>query len=250
MMKSKRNQCTFDNTENQRSQISRSCDKSAQRIDPFLNKRPDEIHQNADADIGDRGNNRHKPGSAKKRKGIWQLNLIEPVVKRRYAESHNNTAEHAHLQRLNSADAGNGTVQNVFCDCSVSQNISLKNKHGIHRYVHYKKRNHCCQRCNFFLLLRHTDRHTYGKDQRQVIENRASGLAHNCEQCVENRSFSQNRLQPVSLNHGCIGKRASHSEQESRYRKDCDRKHKTASNSLQYSENFVFHFFSSFYSHL
>src|SRR5699024_5343675 len=63
---------------------------------------------------------------------------------------------------------------------------------------------------------------------------------------VQNRSFSQNVLQSVSLNHGRIGKGTSDSQQQSRYGKNCDGKHETSADSLQYSENLVFHCFSSF----
>ena len=61
MVQTKGDQRTFDNTEDQRSQITRSCDQSAQGIDPVLYHWPDKIHQDAHAHIGQRRDDRHKP---------------------------------------------------------------------------------------------------------------------------------------------------------------------------------------------
>ena len=67
MMQTKRNERTLNDAENQGSEISGSSNQSAQRKDAVLDSRPDKIHQNANCNISNRGNDRHKAGSAKKR---------------------------------------------------------------------------------------------------------------------------------------------------------------------------------------
>ena len=80
MMEPKRNQRPLNQTENQRSHISRSCHQSAQRIDAALDGGPHKIQQNPDNHIHQRRYDRHKPGAAEKGQGIGKLNLMEPVV--------------------------------------------------------------------------------------------------------------------------------------------------------------------------
>ena len=61
MMQAERDQRAFDDTEDQRAEISRPCHQAAKRIDPILNKGPEEIHHDPHAHVRDRGNDRDKP---------------------------------------------------------------------------------------------------------------------------------------------------------------------------------------------
>ena len=60
MVQSERDQRTLDNTEDQRSEVACSCDKSSQSIDSVLYKRPYKIHYDTYTHISDRRYDRHK----------------------------------------------------------------------------------------------------------------------------------------------------------------------------------------------
>ena len=60
MVQTKWDERTLDDTEDQSSDISSSGYEPAQCINPVLDYRPDKIHQDSHAHIGDRGNDRHK----------------------------------------------------------------------------------------------------------------------------------------------------------------------------------------------
>ena len=61
-------------------------------------------HQDSYARIDQGRNNRDKPCTAEKRKNLGQFNFVEAVVQSGNAETYNDTAEYAHLQRSNTAD--------------------------------------------------------------------------------------------------------------------------------------------------
>ena len=168
-------------------------------------------------------------------------------MQRRNAKSDDDTAEHTHLQCLDTAHTRHRSVQHVLRDRSVRKDISLKHEHGVDGDVHNEEGDHCRKGSYFLLFLRHSDGNSHREDQRQVVEDNTSRFAHDREQSVKYCAVSENGLKPVCLDHCRIGKRASDSEQKSCHRKDRDGKHKASSDSLQYSENFVFHLFSSFF---
>ena len=85
----------------------------------ILNRRPYKIEQDPDKYIDKCGNNRHKPGTAEKGKSIGKQNLMEPVMKGRYPQTHDNSPKHTHLKCLYSAHAGNSTFQHIRGDASV-----------------------------------------------------------------------------------------------------------------------------------
>ena len=60
MMQPKGDQCSFNNTKNQSSQISTACYQTAQSINTVLNYRPYKIHQDSHKHIYDRRNDRYK----------------------------------------------------------------------------------------------------------------------------------------------------------------------------------------------
>ena len=119
VMKAKGYQRPLHNTENQGSQISGSCHQPSEGKNCILNRRPYKIEQDPDKYIDKCGNNRHKPGTAEKGKSIGKQNLMEPVMKGRYPQTHDNSPKHTHLKCLYSAHAGNGTFQHIRGDASV-----------------------------------------------------------------------------------------------------------------------------------
>ena len=66
MMQAERDQRTLNDTKNQGSKITGSCNQTAQRENTILDSRPDKVHQNTDTNVSNGRNNRYKTGAAKK----------------------------------------------------------------------------------------------------------------------------------------------------------------------------------------
>ena len=97
VVKSERDQRTFDNTKDQGSDITAACHKAAQRINTVLDYRPYEIHQNSHKHVYNGRNDRHESGTAKERKCIGKHDLMEAVMQCSNTKADDNTAEHTHL---------------------------------------------------------------------------------------------------------------------------------------------------------
>ena len=110
MMQAERNQGTFDDTENQSTDITCSRNKWTKRIDTVLNNRPDKEHQDTDKYEGDGWNDRHETAAAEEGQCVRQFDLIEFIMKRCNTKTDNNTAEYTHLQCLNTAHGSNRTA--------------------------------------------------------------------------------------------------------------------------------------------
>ena len=170
-------------------------------------------------------------------------------MQRRNTESHDDTAEHTHLQCLDPANTHDRSAQYILGYRPVGEDLSLYGEHTADRCIHNEKGDHRRQSRNFFLLLRHTYGYSHRKDNGQVVKNNISRAAHDREQGVQYRPVSQYRLQSVSLNRRGIGKGTSDPQQKPCHRKDRDREHKTPSDPLQNTKNLVFHVLSSLNSH-
>ncbi len=71
MMQTKRNERPFDDAENERGQRFVRIDHIVRkRIEPVLNRRPNECHDNAKHDCGRRRHDRHEPLAGEKRRDI------------------------------------------------------------------------------------------------------------------------------------------------------------------------------------
>ena len=97
VMKSEGDQRTFDNTEDQSSDITAACYKTAQSINTVLDCRPYEIHQDSHKHIYNGGNDGHKSGTTEEGKCIWKHDLMKTVVQSRNTKADDNTAKHTHL---------------------------------------------------------------------------------------------------------------------------------------------------------
>ena len=60
--------------------------------------------------------------------------------------------------------------------------------------MHHKKRNHSRKCRNLFFRLRHANGNTHRKDDRQIIKNDVSCLAHDHKQCMQDGSITKNPL--------------------------------------------------------
>ena len=190
MVKSKGDQGSFNDTEDKGSHIAGSCNQTAQGIDSVLYYRPRKIHGNSNQKINHGRNDRYKSGSPKKGKRIWKLNLVKTVMKGRYAQSHDNTSKNSHLQSGNTTDFCDGSRQYRGGNGTVLQDLSLYLEHCRDGGMHNKERDHSCESCHFFFLLRHTDGYSYCKDQGQIVKNNISRLTHNSQQGIQKGSVT------------------------------------------------------------
>ena len=241
MMKPEGNQGSLNKAEDQGSHIPGACDKTSQRVNTILYHRPYKKHQDSHKHINNSGNNRYKPCPTEEGQGIRKLDPVKPVVESRHSQSYDNTAENTHLQRLYPAYICNRSFQNGFRDLAIIQNLSVERKHGVDRCVHNKIGNNRRKRGYFFLLFRHTDSDSHGKDQRRIVEYGAAYFVHDHQQRVKDGTLSENRRETVCLNCRGICKGTSDSQQKTCYRKNRNWEHKAPSHSLQDTENPVFH---------
>ena len=61
------------------------------------------------------------------------------IVQGRYPKSYNNTAKYTHLQRLDTADTGDSSIQDTVCDASICQNFPGYHQYCIDGCVHNEK---------------------------------------------------------------------------------------------------------------
>ena len=97
VVKSERDQRTFDNTKDQGSDITAACHKVAQRINTVLDCRPYEIHQDSYKHIYNGGNDGHKSGTTEEGKCVWKHDLMKTVVQSCNTKADDDTAKHTHL---------------------------------------------------------------------------------------------------------------------------------------------------------
>ena len=226
------NQRPLHNPENQGSHISGARHQSAQCENSVLHHRPHKIHQNPHKHVGNGRNDRHEPGTSEEGQRIWQHDLVIPVVQRRHAKAHDNTAEHAHLQGLNPQNTGDGPLQHSLGHRAVRQHLAGVLKHCVNGNVHDQEGDHRGEGRHLLLGLCHADGYAHGKDNRQVVEDHAARLAHDGEQAVKQGSVSQERLQSIGCDGRRIGEGAADAQQKPRHRKNRDGQHKASSHPL------------------
>ena len=176
-MKAKGNQRALHQTIHPGSGIAGFQHHAAYRIDALLNHRPDIKHQNTYNGISKAADNGYKPGAAEEGQYLRQFNLVETIVKGRNAQSYDDTAEHAHLQRGDSHNGGGSAFQHGLRSPVVSD-------HGSDRCGHTEKCNRRCQSRHFLFLLCHTDSDAHSKDNGKIGEYDIAGCTHYLKNCV------------------------------------------------------------------
>ena len=119
VVKPEGNKRTFNDTEDERTHITRAGNKTAELKDNVLRNRPNEGHGNTDEHENNRRNNGDKARAAEEAQGIGEHNLMILVMKPGYADTDDDTAEHTHLQRGDAAAVGDGTFKNAGGDRAV-----------------------------------------------------------------------------------------------------------------------------------
>ena len=234
VVQTERNQSTFQNAVDPCAGVTGVEHQCSQIGDSQLDNRPQVKHDDADDQIDYSGNNGHEPCSAKEREHLRQFDLIEPVVQGRNAQSHQNTAKHAHLQCGNAKHRSGGVGCHGFY-------AALSRNQRTHGSVHDQIGNRTGERSNFLFLFRHANGNAHGEQQCQIVKDSTPRLAHDVQDGVEQSALIDDVSQMVSFNGRGIGKGTSQTQQKSRHRQQCNGKHERASHPLQYAKNLVFH---------
>ena len=74
-----------------------------------------------------------------------------------HSQPYYDTAEYTHLQRLDSADRGDGPAKHMPGSFSVGKDVAMEHQHGADCRVHYKIGNYRGKGGYLFFLLCHTD---------------------------------------------------------------------------------------------
>ena len=235
VMQSERDQRTFQNTIDPCTGVTGVKNQCTQMRDAGLYDRPEIEHDNAHDQINHGRNDRDKACAAEEGQHLGQFNFVEPVVQCSNAQSHQDTAEHTHLQ-CGDAQHGSGEIR---CHCL---NAAFGGDQRTDGSVHDQVSNCAGKRCNFFFLFRHADGNAHGKQQRQVIEHGTACLAHDIQNGVEQSALVNDIAQMIGLNGRGVGKGTSQTQQKSSHGQQRNGEHKRAPHSLQYAENLVFHY--------
>ena len=168
-------------------------------------------------------------------------------MKGRRAESDDDTAEHTHLQGCDAECRRDGALKDRRRVKTVAGGIDLAHDlhHRVDGRVHDDVADQTRQSGNLLLLLGHADRNTDRKENRQVVENRAADCVEDLVQAVHERSLTEDSRQVVRAESRLICKDAPESEQDTCHGQQSDRKHEASSDTLQDTENLVFHFLPS-----
>ena len=80
MVQSEGDECTLDDTEDQRADVARARDKAAEGEDALLCKRPDKVHGNPDEEEDDGRDDGNEARTAEEGECIRQDNLMVSIV--------------------------------------------------------------------------------------------------------------------------------------------------------------------------
>ena len=217
--------------------VTGSQNQTAQRSDTRLDDRPDIEHRNADDEVGDGADDGNEPGAAKERQHLRKLDLIEFVVECRNTQTDDDAAENAHLQRCDTQHLSGGVGRHGVHTASGVD-------HGLNGGVHDDIGHSTRQSGDLFFLACHADGDTHREQQRQVVEDRTAGLAHDVQNGINNSALMDEAVQPVGRQHGLIGERTADTQQQAGNGQKRDGQHKAASDTLQHAEDLVLHNFS------
>ena len=209
-------------------------DEITQSGNSGLNHRPDVKHRDAYRHEHDGTYDGDKPGAAEEGEYLGELGLIEAVVEGGHAQSHDDAAKYAHLQRGDAQSGGGGV-----------------GRHGLHAApggdhcgnsgIHNQIGDGPGQGGHLFLLLGHTDGHAHGEKKGQVVEYGAAALIHDVQNRIEYAALIDHAGEAVGLQHGLIGERAADAQQQSGYREQSDGQHKGPAHPLQYAKYLILH---------
>ena len=155
-------------------------------------------------------------------------------MERRYAQTDDDTAEHAHLQRRNTQHGSGGVRRHGI-------NAAVGFDHGVNRDVHHQIGDRARKSRDRFFLLRHADRDAHREQQRQIAEHGAAALRHQIKNGIGDGALMDRAVKPVGLEHDGVRERAADTQQQTRDGQQRDGQHERPADPLQDAEDFVFH---------
>ena len=200
MVQAERDERTLDEAVQPGACVARCENEAAQGVDTGLDDRPDVVHRDTDNQINRSRDDRDKAGAAEEGQYLRQLNLVILIVQGGNAEADQNTAEYAHLQRV---DADNA------CGCTGQVRCAEVGNHRADGRMHDEECNRCRQCCDFLLLLGHTDGRAHGEDNGQVAEYDRACRVEYLQDGIDEGTRAHDAHQPVGFEHGLIGERSA-----------------------------------------
>ena len=241
VVQSEGDQGAFDDAENQRADIARARHKAAKSEDALLCERPDEVHGDADEEECDGGDDGNEPRAAEEGERVRQHDLVVLVVQPGDAESDDDAAEDAHLERKDAAAWGDRSLKHRGRNGAVGEDLAAELEHGVAGRVHDEEGDHGREGRDLLFRFGHADGDADGEDDRQIAEDGAACTRHDGEERVECRAFAENRSKTVRFYGRGIRKRRADAQEDTGDRQYGDGQHETSPDALEYAENFVFH---------
>ena len=152
-------------------------------------------------------------------------------MKRGDAESDNDSAENAHLERVYADDLRDTSLVQA-----AVRRLARDVEQCRDRCVHYEKRDRRRESCGRFFAFSHTERDSHCENYRQIVKNYRSDRRKHAKDGIEYRALAEDIFEPVAFDHCRIRQRSADAEQQTRDRQKRDREHKRPPDPLKHPE--------------
>ncbi len=206
------NQHPVGETVDERAERAGTPDEPAQPGQTGVEERVEVAHRERDHQTGQRYDDRDEPAAAEESEIRRKFDGVVAVEQPGGQQAHHDAPEHAvvDLRRI----AGRASLAGEH-----------DRRHGLEDRIHHQVTDHSRERGGTVGLAGEADRHTDGEQQRQVGEQRTTGLAHRLEERSDHRGVDP--TQQVIL---------AQSEQDAGRREYRDRQHQALAQPLQLGE--------------
>ena len=170
---------------------------SAQCIDTGLDRGPDEVADEACYDTEYHTHDRYETCAGEECQGLGQNLFIELITGESCQETCKDTAEHTHLQGLDTQSRCDRAVLDIGADASVSQDGAVDGEQYIHGGQHDQIEDRSGKNRYTLFLLGHAERDCQREDQSQVAEYSVACSVEQLEEHVQNAARMQNSGQTV-----------------------------------------------------
>ena len=223
MVQTERDQSTLDAAIDEGSEETSRIDQVAKCIDTGLDRRPYEIADEACENTKDHTHDRDETCAGEESQGLGQNLFVELITGQGCQKSCKNTAEHTHLQGLDTKGCRDRAVLDVGTEASVREDGTVDGEQYIHGCQHDQIEDRCGKNCDTLFLLGHTKCYCQCEDQCQVAEYSIAGAVEHLEEHIKDTAFMQYAFKMIRRDGCCICEGASDTEQNTCGRKDRDR---------------------------
>jgi hypothetical protein len=171
-------------------------------IDRITNGRPDKAEDRADEDHGERGNDGDRALAREEAEVTGELDFVEAIECPRRDQPHDNSAEHAGLDRRDTHNARGFDAAQLGADAHRREEDDVADRPG---------------ECGDTVVFGQSDGYTDGKEQGQVREDRVTRGGHH---------LGDDLGQPCEVG-------AAHAEQDARHGEHRDRQHHALADLLE-----------------